>query len=766
VTRRPMRVLVLTLSFGSGHLRAAAAVVQALRREEPDSEICVVDALDGCHPLFRAVYVWPYWLMVRYAPSLWDRFFAARVRKKADKTAPAWAFRAGCRKAFRRIARFDADVIVAAEVAACEIAVIAKHAGLTAAPIVSLVTDHHAEPVWVKSDVHAYAVASDAVREQLCGWGAARERVAVTGIPTDAAFQATTDAADTRSRYGVAGSRALVLLMGGGMGPTRMDDVAERLCAARRDVHVVAVAGHDARMQARLARVARRFSDALTVCGWIDDAPALMKAAAVLVTKPGGLTTAEAAVCGVPMVMFDPIPGPEEHNASRVAEAGAGILTRGGAETVSAVCGLLDDARARSVMAARAREIAAPSAADAVARLVRQACDDPRRPRTLILTIRNGAGHTKTAEAIRSALTDSSPDDNASVVDVADYMTFATRLTHVRIYLWLVRHAPGLWERIDRYQKRQEHTSPEWYYRHGCRPLFEFVRRLQPSALVATEVGCCEIAALIKRDLDLTCPLIAVNGEYDADRAWVQPEVSLYSVPDEKVREELLAVGARRESVRAWGVPLAPEFSAPINRSASRDAVCRRLGFKRDRPIVLVSGGSEGLGRPDLVAERLLGMRGLEAQVVVLAGRNIELRRKCEALAAAGAVARLRVLGWTSVIRELMEAADLLVSKLGHTFDEAIATELPIVALEPPPGSEQVQYRLLDRWGVGRAVRGLDEMAAAVERLLTSRAELEALRAAAARRRSPDAANRIAQWIDDHTPAARTRTAFVVERTA
>jgi hypothetical protein len=96
--------------------------------------------------------------MVRYAPSLWDRFFAARQEQRSDSTAPSWAFRLGCPRVFSRIASFDPDVILAAEVAAGEIAVIARHRGLTAAPIVSLVTDHHAEPAWVKNEVHAYAI--------------------------------------------------------------------------------------------------------------------------------------------------------------------------------------------------------------------------------------------------------------------------------------------------------------------------------------------------------------------------------------------------------------------------------------------------------------------------------------------------------------------------------------------------------------------------------------------------------------------------------
>src|SRR5215472_6144343 len=131
MTRRRPHVLVLTMSFGSGHLRAAAAVAEALRDDMPDVDVRIVDALEGCNPLFRAFYVWPYWAMLRYAPWLWDRFFAARLKNKVDKTAPAWAFRLGCRRAFDAIARFAPDVILASEVAGCEIATIARHRGLT-----------------------------------------------------------------------------------------------------------------------------------------------------------------------------------------------------------------------------------------------------------------------------------------------------------------------------------------------------------------------------------------------------------------------------------------------------------------------------------------------------------------------------------------------------------------------------------------------------------------------------------------------------------
>jgi processive 1,2-diacylglycerol beta-glucosyltransferase len=209
-----------------------------------------------------------------------------------------------------------------------------------------------------------------------------------------------------------------------------------------------------------------------------------------------------------------------------------------------------------------------------------------------------------------------------------------------------------------------------------------------------------------------------------------------------------------------WGVPLAPEFFGPLNRRAARGTLAARFALDPSAPIVLVSGGSEALGRPDEIAGRLLALERLRPQVIVLAGRNEDVRRRCESFGND----RLRVMGWTSAVRELMEAADVMVTKPGHTFDEAIATELPMVVLPPPPGSEQVQYRLLEEWGVGRAVRTLDEMADAVTALLDDPAQLDAHRVAAARHRDGGAAARIASWIADQVD--REGGSFVEERTA
>lgn len=372
----------------------------------------------------------------------------------------------------------------------------------------------------------------------------------------------------------------------------------------------------------------------------------------------------------------------------------------------------------------------------------------PTRP-VLILTISNGAGHTRAAEAIAEAVHSAAPGLKAMVVDVADYMTRVARFTHVTAYLWLVKYAPTVWDRMDKYQKKQPHTSPEWYYRRGARRLFELARALRPSAIISTEVGCSEIAALIKRDsLTEATPLVAVNVNYDADRAWVQTDVNLYCVVTEQVKDELITHGAPPERIRVWGVPMESGFTAHHQREEERVEVCRWLGLAPQLPLILVAGGSCGMGRVEEITGRLIRLQRPVLQLVVLTGHNRRLHSRLQRMALNDS-GRLRVLGWTPHIAKLMHAADLMVSKLGNTFDEAMAAGLPLISLEPPPGSERAQYGLLDEWGVGRCVRTVDEAAEAVSELLTHQDRLKAMRAAALRRSQTDAAQYIAGWISE-----------------
>ena len=153
------------------------------------------------------------------------------------------------------------------------------------------------------------------------------------------------------------------------MGPTRMNLVVEHLCESNCHMHLVAIAGKDKRAQRKLERLKVNPPGSLTVIGWTDEIAALMQAAYLLVTKPGGLTISEAARCSLPVIFFDPIPGAEFVNAKRMVDAGAALITEGPAETAHAIAALLQDRESTDAMAFRSHTMARPNARKEIATL-------------------------------------------------------------------------------------------------------------------------------------------------------------------------------------------------------------------------------------------------------------------------------------------------------------------------------------------------------------------------------------------------------------
>jgi processive 1,2-diacylglycerol beta-glucosyltransferase len=360
------RALVLTLSFGYGHVRAAQAIAQQLRTILSPERVLLLDALDGCRFFFHLFYVWPYWAMIRHAPKLWARLFTARRHHMHKKTAPALLFEWGCAHVFRTIESFAPDVIIAVEVAACEMAALARRRGQTKARILAVITDYETEPAWVQSEVSHYAVADSHTAEQLCAWGVREDAISVTGIPS---ITETGSEKKALARHRLDDGRPVVLLMGGGMGPTRMDQVAAHLCSCGEPLQLIAIAGRDERARRALARLQATPPVTLHRIGWTDDVPSFMKAADVLISKPGGLTLTEAANCALPLVLYDPIPGPEEKNAMRLVECGAALLARDPKQAAEYALALLRDDARRQEMKVQLARFAASDAAQRIARL-------------------------------------------------------------------------------------------------------------------------------------------------------------------------------------------------------------------------------------------------------------------------------------------------------------------------------------------------------------------------------------------------------------
>jgi len=351
----PKRILILTLSVGSGHVSAAEVIRRALLDGGDNVDVQVVDALELARRWFSWVYVAPYWWMLRHAPWMWRHLFEWRQRKRHRSTAPAWVFRRGCEKVLRRLKSFAPHEVIVTEIGAAEIAALAKREGWFNAPILAVQTDYQTEPPWVQREIDMYCVGSEEARVQLISWGVSPHRNLVCGIPIDPSFALPFEIPELARALGLDLKRPIVLVLGGGMGPVPLDAIVESLQLCGPPLQVIAVAGHDQRLQARLEKLRGKVALELRAFGWTNNIPELMAVADLLITKPGGVTSAEALAAGLPMLLTHPIPGPEERHLRYLEQEGAALSASRLEDVPTLTMQLLNHPERLEQMASRAR---------------------------------------------------------------------------------------------------------------------------------------------------------------------------------------------------------------------------------------------------------------------------------------------------------------------------------------------------------------------------------------------------------------------------
>jgi processive 1,2-diacylglycerol beta-glucosyltransferase len=358
-------ILILSASAGSGHMIAARALEHAFRAQRPDADVEVVDALAISNPLFRRLYADGYTGLVRHAPTAMGWLYDAmdRPNGRLQDLARVWIQNFNKLPLVRYVRQRKPDLIVHTHFLPAEVVAQMRRAGRFDCPQATVTTDFETHRLWVQEPTERYYTATAEGRAYLETFGAARARVRITGIPVRPGFamQLGRDAARQRCELDPAG--ALVLVLAGGFSGRLSQQLVQELVAMPNDAQVVINVGRNAALGERLLRQTRDAQRMVRVIGYTDRMHEWMRAADLVVTKPGGLTVSEALACGLPLVVMNPIPGQETRNSDHLLERGAAIKVNNPRLLGFRVASLLADSQRLATLRQAAQDNGRPHAA-------------------------------------------------------------------------------------------------------------------------------------------------------------------------------------------------------------------------------------------------------------------------------------------------------------------------------------------------------------------------------------------------------------------
>ena len=164
---------------------------------------------------------------------------------------------------------------------------------------------------------------------------------------------------------------------------------------------------------------------------------------------------------------------------------------------------------------------------------------------------------------------------------------------------------------------------------------------------------------------------------------WCARGAEAYLAPTEVARQRAIARGAPADRVAVTGLPVHPRYLDPLT---PHEQLCARLEIDASKRVILLTGGGEGMGRVFDIAHAI-GESGLNAQLVVIAGRNQMLHQELQVV---DWPMPTRVLGFTINMADWMAAASVLIGKSGsNTLAEALVRGLPTILFDYVPGQEE-----------------------------------------------------------------------------
>jgi processive 1,2-diacylglycerol beta-glucosyltransferase len=243
-----------------------------------------------------------------------------------------------------------------------------KAAGKVTLPVFTVITEHTVHSQWLHVHTDGYFVSAPEVAEGLRERGVDAARLLVSGIPIRAQFHQRPGPHWMRMAYRVSGRVPVILVMAGACAMLRgMSEGLHVLQNFPEKLPVVMVAGHDQRLERRLRQMAASSQQPIRVEGFLQDVANVMAAADLLITKAGGVTTAEALAMALPMVIYRPIPGQEEANTRFLVRHHVALCAEDHTALEHQLAEPLTGGAVLAHMRAAARRLARPQAALTVA---------------------------------------------------------------------------------------------------------------------------------------------------------------------------------------------------------------------------------------------------------------------------------------------------------------------------------------------------------------------------------------------------------------
>ena len=351
--------------------------------------------------------------------------------------------------------------------------------------------------------------------------------------------------------------------------------------------------------------------------------------------------------------------------------------------------------------------------------------------KTLIFYASYGGGHINAAKSINEYLKNNYKNIDVELIDCMKYVNKTIEKMTTKAYNGMAKKVPWAWGRI--YSDSQKGPLAHITSRSNkilAIKLLKLLREKNPDLIISTHPFGSQMCSYLKRKKKISAKIATIMTDFAPHDQWLVGSdfTDYYFVAHDKMKKYLIKKGISKQKVFATGIPLSSRFLQPHD----KEKILKELNLKPEKKTILFFGGGEfGLGKTRTVEifESFVSYC-TDMQIIAIAGKNEKMKTAFEKIVSKyNRKDSVIVFEYTSQVPEFMSVSDLVVTKPGGlTTTESLASNLPMIVINPIPGQEEENAEFLEKNGIAIWIKKDDNVTEILEDLFSHPDKLESMK--------------------------------------
>ena len=330
----------------------------------------------------------------------------------------------------------------------------------------------------------------------------------------------------------------------------------------------------------------------------------------------------------------------------------------------------------------------------------------------LIFYASYGGGHLNAAKSIKECIDNNYTNCETELIDCMKYVNKPIEIVTTAAYREMAKKMPWAWGKIysDSQKGPLAHISSKSNQILAIK-LLKLLKEKQPDLIISTHPFGSQI----------------IMTDFSPHDQWLveNEHTDYFFVAHDKMKDYLISKNIPSNKIFATGIPISARFLNTYN----KEDILKEFNLEENKKTILFFGGGEfGLGKARTVEIFNNLVKGFDnIQVIAIAGKNEKMKSEFEKIVDENNKQNsIKVLAFTNKVPELMSISDLVISKPGGlTTSESLASNLPMIIINPIPGQEEENAEFLESKGTGIWLRKDDSSREILKSVINDSAKLD-----------------------------------------